>query len=308
MALPAIRYLRSEFANSEMTMIVSGVMPPFFNVESDCVIPLSKSNIWQRLAVAGRGFDCCFVNSIGLFDIGMELAAFVSGASDRRGPRSPDMSDRDTVYDRPFAFGEGHETVVNLRGAGGRTSATRVPYALNIPEADLSPADQDLIVVHAGSSASGLPNRWAPSNFARVARECADNGKRVILVGTSSEWALLEKIKQESHSSVEIACDRPLADVALLLKRAGCVVANDSGIGHLAASVGARLITIMGATNPDKVAPVGPNVRILGTRCPHGGCYWLNHPSDCARCVDLITPEEVLALALDEAWIHAGQG
>jgi ADP-heptose:LPS heptosyltransferase len=300
MALPAIRQIRAEYRDSHFTIIATGVTPPFWEEEADQIFTLSHSRNWQKALLAKEGFDMCFVNTVGFFDIWSEVAAFVSGARDLRGPRSTDMSDGETVYTRPFPFGGGHETLVNLLGAGGASDEARVPYPLRIPENIRLPMNPATVVFHPGSSDAGHANRWSPANFASVARELIDNGFRVVLLGNSSEAELLARIKAESERPLEIVADLTLRDVALLLASAGLVIANDSGIGHLAASVQAPLITIMGANLPERVAPAGNNVTIVGPRCNRGGCYGRIPASECSRCIDLITPEEVLNAALEK--------
>jgi heptosyltransferase-2 len=59
----------------------------------------------------------------------------------------------------------------------------------------------------------------------------------------------------------------PQTDVATfgaLLAASRLVVANDSGSGHLAAAVGARLLTVFGATDPRKTRPWGPGLLRAG--------------------------------------------
>jgi heptosyltransferase-2 len=55
-----------------------------------------------------------------------------------------------------------------------------------------------------------------------------------------------------------------LGTFGALLSMARVVVANDSGPGHLAAAVGARLISVFGVTQVEKTRPLGPNVQVVG--------------------------------------------
>ena len=55
-----------------------------------------------------------------------------------------------------------------------------------------------------------------------------------------------------------------VAGFAGLLAQARLVVANDSGAGHLAAAVGARLISVFGVTQLEKTRPLGANVQVIG--------------------------------------------
>lgn len=51
---------------------------------------------------------------------------------------------------------------------------------------------------------------------------------------------------------------------AAMAKRAVVVVANDSGISHLASVVGANQITLVGVTDPSRTSPWSPNAHVLG--------------------------------------------
>jgi heptosyltransferase-2 len=60
----------------------------------------------------------------------------------------------------------------------------------------------------------------------------------------------------------------PSTDVgafAALLAASRLVVANDSGPGHVAAAVGARLVSVFGVTEPTRTRPWGPGVTLVGS-------------------------------------------
>ncbi len=299
MDLPAVQYLRQEFPEKELTLVVIGAVPPFFAAQADHLIQVDvkKPSLLHRTAL--RGFDTVFVNSIGVFDVHCELAAFLSGSRDLRGPRFANVSERRTVYTRSYIFDQGHETVINLRGAGGHTTEDRVPYRLTFPDDPLPPGTiPPDVIFHPGSSATGLTNRWPAEHYASLAQALHKAGYSVLAIGTPGEAALLAELQTLSHGALQTRTDLGMESLARLLARARLVVANDSGIGHLAAAVGAPLITIMGANRPEKVAPVGPLVTIIGPRCEFGGCY--NNPAipQCLLCIKRIAPEEVVPVAL----------
>ena len=56
----------------------------------------------------------------------------------------------------------------------------------------------------------------------------------------------------------------PLGTYAALSARAAVVVANDSGISHVAAAAGARQVTIFGVTEPDRTGPWNPRAVQVG--------------------------------------------
>ena len=46
---------------------------------------------------------------------------------------------------------------------------------------------------------------------------------------------------------------------------AGVVVSNDTGPAHMAAAVGAKVLSVLGPTRPEHWAPWGPGVQVM--RC-----------------------------------------
>ena len=55
-----------------------------------------------------------------------------------------------------------------------------------------------------------------------------------------------------------------LGNYASLARRAQIVIANDSGVSHIAAAVGVRQITLVGVTDPGRTSPWNPYAVILG--------------------------------------------
>lgn len=59
-----------------------------------------------------------------------------------------------------------------------------------------------------------------------------------------------------------------LGTYAALCRDAQIVIANDSGISHVAAAVGAKQLTLVGVTDPKRTGPWNPNATVLGSE--HG--------------------------------------
>ena len=55
----------------------------------------------------------------------------------------------------------------------------------------------------------------------------------------------------------------PLDVYAALLAHSAVVVANDTGPGHLAAAVGARLVSVLGPTDASRYRALGPHVTLI---------------------------------------------
>jgi len=296
MALPAVRHLRAEFPQSKITLLYLGAAPPFVKNEADQVVELPATATLPLLKRAAKKYDVCFVNSIGIYDVRCEVAAFATNAPDRRGPRFG--REKATIYNHPFVFGESHETRSNFLGAGGTSEAAALNYPLSLPPEirTLRPGGPD-IILHPGSSPSGLVNRWPVENYAALAAALAKNGHRVAAIGSPAEKPLIEELQSKSGGTVQFLSDLTLGELATLLACTELVIANDSGIAHLAAAVGTQLITIMGANKPEKVAPIGKHVTLIGPRCIHGGCYNDPRIKRCEFCINRISVSEVLQTA-----------
>ncbi len=93
--------------------VPAGICAETANLDRDGTCP-AVSSILKRIAMvrlgaddtagllreARKGFDSCFVSSLGVFEVRMEAAAFLSGARDLRGPKFPTA--KRTVYSRPY--------------------------------------------------------------------------------------------------------------------------------------------------------------------------------------------------------------
>jgi heptosyltransferase-2 len=105
----------------------------------------------------------------------------------------------------------------------------------------------------------GKVKAW--DGFSRLCDELAARGLTVVACPGPGE-----------HDAVAAAVPRAVllqetdvAGFAALLAQARLVVANDSGPGHLAAAVGARLVSVFGVTELEKTRPLGERVRVVGS-------------------------------------------
>lgn len=93
-----------------------------------------------------------------------------------------------------------------------------------------------------------------------------------------------------------------------LLLGAHCVVSNNSGVGHLAASLGAPTVCVFAASHdPYEWMPRGPRVVTLVKRTACSPCG-IGGLAECAydhRCLREIGPETVLA-AVQRVWRRGG--
>ena len=92
------------------------------------------------------------------------------------------------------------------------------------------------VCIHPGSQ---LPSRrWGDEHFAAVADALASDGYQVVVTGTAGENALARSITAAMrHPAVDLSGATTLGALAVLIRHARLLVANDTGVSHIAAAV-----------------------------------------------------------------------
>jgi heptosyltransferase-2 len=105
----------------------------------------------------------------------------------------------------------------------------------------------------------GREKTWG--EFARLTRWLLERRHQVVALPGPGERARFQSV-------LPGATILPEADVATfgaVLAASRLVIANDSGPGHLAAAVDARLVSLFGVTEPEKTRPWGNRVTVVGS-------------------------------------------
>ncbi len=105
----------------------------------------------------------------------------------------------------------------------------------------------------------GKVKAW--DGFARLNAELLARGTRTVALPGPGETPAVRALLP----GAAVLPESDVGTFAALLASAKVVVANDSGPGHLAAAVGAPLVSVFGVTEPEKTKPWGPNVRMVGS-------------------------------------------
>ncbi len=125
----------------------------------------------------------------------------------------------------------------------------------------LAPENLDDYVALAPGGAANVKEemesrRWPVENFTALAGLLIGSGRRVVLLGSGGDAAIAARIKAQQPGVVDLSDRTTLAEAAAILKRARLVVCNDSGLMHLAAAVGARVVALFGPTHPGEKKPL----------------------------------------------------
>jgi len=155
-------------------------------------------------------------------------------------------------------------------------------------------------LVHAGSQ---LPSRrWPAERFARVADALAQAGLRVVLTGAAGEKDVVARLARSMRApALDLAGRTSLGGLAALVARARLVVANDTGISHIAAGLKAPSVIIASGSDPRRWAPLDRELhRVLWhptpcRPCAHAECP-IGHPCALGVSAEQVT-REALSLA-----------
>ena len=144
-----------------------------------------------------------------------------------------------------------------------------------------------LVVIQPGSG--GQEKCWYIGNFLAVAAGLASKGFEVVfLLGPAEQERFSDDTMSQINSVVPCLMDLSLTEVLGLLSCTDVFVGNDSGITHLAGSLGTKTVVVLGPTNPAAYKPVGPAVTVLAG----GTATFAGKPSTSLqqKLLDVLTP------------------
>ncbi len=104
-------------------------------------------------------------------------------------------------------------------------------------------SEKEFICIHPGAREEA--RRWNPTNFAEAADFVASKGYKIAFTGIERERDYVEKIKRQmDFSSVNLSGKTNLGEIAAVLKKSALLIANDTGIVHIASAACAESVII----------------------------------------------------------------
>jgi heptosyltransferase-2 len=142
--------------------------------------------------------------------------------------------------------------------------------------------------------------RWPVENFAEVANALSQRGFFVVILGGQQDQELAEEIQRGLRNKcASLAGQTSLLVTAAILKKCRGLIANDSGLMHMAEAVGIPLIAIFGSTTRElgffpqlKSSRVLENKNLRCRPCSHLGKA--KCPKGHFLCMRAIMPEQVI--------------
>lgn len=142
--------------------------------------------------------------------------------------------------------------------------------------------------------------RWPEAHWLALDRALASERRRRLYFTTAAERAALPELAAQVDADAGARwCTEPLPRMAALLARCSRAVTQDSGLMHLAAASGLRLVALFGSTAPELgFAPAGDGHVVLCRHEPCQPCTLHGRPT-CPRghfrCMRELAPEAVIA-------------
>ena len=153
--------------------------------------------------------------------------------------------------------------------------------------------DERVLAIHPGS---GNPvKNWSPGHFAAVA-DWAAGRARVLLISGPAQDGVQEVRENLRRATPLVAENLSLLQLAAILRGCTAYLGNDSGITHLASSLGLATVALFGPTDPELWGPRGASVRIMFSMRPD--LLYLSGPQShrYAPCAVNLEPDEVIAV------------
>ncbi len=163
-------------------------------------------------------------------------------------------------------------------------------------------ADTKILALCPGAE-YGPSKRWPAEYFAAVANTKLKQGWQVWLLGSDKDKEAADTIAALTNGQCRNFIGlTTLTEGVDLLSLANSVIANDSGLMHLAAALGKKVIAIYGSTPPGFAPPLSDSALSLSLALPCSPCrkricplYPVGHP-DHTKCLTGIKPEQILEL------------
>jgi heptosyltransferase-2 len=144
----------------------------------------------------------------------------------------------------------------------------------------------------------GPSKQWPVTHYAEVANYYLKKGWQVWLLGSDKDLLVCQELNALcGHNTRVLAGKTSLPEAVDLISLASLVVANDSGLMHIAAALRKPLVAIYGSTDPSHTPPLSNNHAIARLDLDCSPCFKRECPLQHLDCLRKLEPTRVLSLA-----------
>jgi lipopolysaccharide heptosyltransferase II len=281
LSTPVFRALKAKFPDAHITVIVRDYTQQILRNHPwiDEVLtfqeylfrwtPKKAIHFWQALR---SGFDLAVVLNTVSHSLSSDIMANLSGAPLVLGSEHKRFEGctRNFFYNliAPYDSKEKHQSERNLdivRYIGVDTRNLKEEIGLTPEEQERAKSSINDLVKKPGRPILGiqpgagkLENRWPAEQFAEVADQLVKKlDVNVILFQGPNEEKLIETMRNAMKAHYQVAPRISLRNDTALFSQLDLFLCNDTGVMHVAASVGTPLVAIFGPTDPASWKPWG---------------------------------------------------
>jgi heptosyltransferase-1 len=224
------------------------------------------------------------------------------------GPAEPRERPAAWFYKQRIGLRTAHVVEQGCELLGAAVGATLRPAKVTLPVDSVAERWCDALLADIGERfaliapmAGWGAKQWPAERYGAVAAALRRAGFRTLVNAASSEDALGNRVVESSDGAATLVpCS--VGQMIALVRRAGIVIAGDTGPLHLAAALGRPVVGLFGPTDPARNGPYGTVSRVLrhsSSKSDH------SRHQDTEEGLMQITTDEVVEAALD--LLRAGQ-
>jgi heptosyltransferase-2 len=180
-------------------------------------------------------------------------------------------------------------------GVKPRMQVSAAAMAAAAAKAALAPGQA--LVVFAPGAEFGAAKRWPAAHFAGLAQAilAAHPGVKIAMLGSPKDQAAGDEVLAAAGSAslINLAGATRLDEAIALIARADAVVANDSGLLHIASALNRPVVALYGPTDPDHAPPFSEIAASLSLRLACSPCTQRECPLGHHDCMNKMAPDMV---------------
>ena len=184
----------------------------------------------------------------------------------------------------------------------GKTSAEMIPPRLGVDKESQAAflarhqlATDKPVIGFCPGAEFGDAKKWPEAHYGALAKQLIDQGYRIWIFGSPADQATGETIVSiAGRDCINLAGETSILEAIDLLAICQTVVSNDSGLMHIAAAVGTRVVAIYGSTSPGFTPPISEEAHIVSRTLDCSPCFKRTCPLGHKDCLNKLMPEQVL--------------
>lgn len=143
----------------------------------------------------------------------------------------------------------------------------------------------------------GPAKRWPAQYFSDVAKYYVAQGWGVWLFGSLKDVNIANEIQQLSGGvCVNLCGQTSLSEAIDLMACVDTVVCNDSGLMHVAAALGRKLVAVYGSSSSEHTPPLSDRAKIASLNLDCSPCFKRECPLGHTNCLKQLQPDKIISL------------